>query len=209
LTESIDRTDKRPCFAAPSQKDRYFDQAAQRVTRRSLLGQTLTLGALVAWPALGRAWQSPDDKHERPTNPDLPAHKHLTESEFVYVSPLLSNAQESTCHGEVWYAWLDESVVLITAKTTWKARALARSLDSARVWVGSHGRWKGWFRNNEAFRKAPNFEALAKVDNDASLLDRLMNVYETKYPTEFSDWEDRQRSGFKSGERIIIRYSPA
>ncbi len=35
----------------------------------------------------------------------------------------------------------------------------------------------------------------------------LMNVYRTKYPAEFSDWEGRQRSGFQTGERILLRYS--
>jgi hypothetical protein len=208
LTESTDRTDKRLGFAMPSQKNRCFDQASQRISRRSLLERTLTLGALVAWPALGWAQPSANEKHDRPANPDLPPGKHLTESEYVYVSPLLANGRESTCHGEVWYAWLDESVVLITAKTTWKARALDRGLESARVWIGDHGRWKGWFRNNETFRRAPNFNAIATTDNDATLLDRLMKVYETKYPAEFSHWEERQRSGFHSGERIIIRYSP-
>jgi hypothetical protein len=71
------------------------------------------------------------------------------------------------------------------------------------------GRWKGWIWNNDNFRQAPNFRAVATIDNDSNLLDRLMNVYETKYPAEFSDWESRQRSGFRSGGRIIIRYAAA
>ena len=182
-------------------------QPAHHFSRRTLMQQSLTFGALLAWPVLGWAEQSPAGRTPPQTPSSLPSESQLAESEFVYVSPLLSNGRESTCHGEVWYAWLDNSVVLITAKTTWKARALSRGMNSARIWVGDHGRWKGWFRNNEAFRQAPSFDAIASIDNDASLLDRLMKVYETKYPAEFSEWEDRQRSGFRSGERIIIRYS--
>jgi len=180
-----------------------------RLSRRSLLTRGLAFGALATWPALG--WARPSGAEATPPekNPALPSQKHLTESEFVYVSPLRTNGSESTCHGEVWYAWFDGSVVLITAKTTWKARALTKGLATARIWVGDHGRWKGWFRNNEDFRRAPNFRATARIDNDPALLDRLMKVYLTKYPAEFSDWEGKQRSGFESGERIIIRYSAA
>ena len=182
-------------------------QPAHQFSRRALLQQSLSFGALLAWPILGWSEQSPAGTTPSRTGSSLPSESQLAESEFVYVSPLLSNGRESTCHGEVWYAWLDDSIVLITAKTTWKARALSRGMNSARIWVGDHGRWKGWFRNNEAFRQAPSSDAVASIDNDASLLDQLMKVYETKYPEEFSEWEDRQRSGFRSGVRIIIRYS--
>jgi hypothetical protein len=212
LTESTHRKDPRATLVAPFRPDSLYERRSRErrplpLSRRDLLGHALGLAAWVAWPTLASAHPSHDANHRPPGNLDHLSRKRLTESEFVYVSPLRSNGDESTCHGEVWYAWLDESVVLITAKTTWKARALADGLDSARVWVGDHGRWKGWFRKNEAFRQAPNFLANAKTDNDPALLDRLMNVYERKYPAEFSDWEDRQRSGFQSGERIIIRYS--
>ncbi len=192
-----------------TRQDRLLVSASQAVSRRGLLTRAMTLGAMLAWPTLGRAQAQPTLNGQPPTTRDASnlSHEYLTKSEFAYVSPLRSNGSESTCHGEVWYAWLDDSVVLITAKSTWKARAVAGGLDSARIWVGDHGRWKGWFRNNEAFRQAPNFRASAAIDNDPKLLDRLMNVYQTKYPAEFSDWEGRQRSGFHSGERIIIRYA--
>jgi hypothetical protein len=35
-----------------------------------------------------------------------------------------------------------------------------------------------------------------------------MRLYTLKYPEEFGDWEKRMRSGFASGERILIRYEP-
>ena len=132
----------------------------------------------------------------------------LEKSEFVYVSPLRSDGRESTCHGEVWYGWDEGSVALITARTTWKGRALAAGLDRARLWVGNHGRWKGLLFNNEDFRNAPSFEARARIDPDPALLERLMQLYAVKYPAEFSDWEPAMRDGFETGERVIIRYSP-
>ena len=66
----------------------------------------------------------------------------LKQSGLVYISPLRADGSESTCHGEVWFAWLDGSVVIITGRDRWKARAVARGLDGARLWVGDHGPWK-------------------------------------------------------------------
>ena len=66
----------------------------------------------------------------------------LEQSPFVYVSPLRKDGKESTCHGEVWYGWLDGAVVLTTAVTTWKARSVKNGLDRARIWVGDYGRVK-------------------------------------------------------------------
>lgn len=133
----------------------------------------------------------------------------LESSEFVYISPLRSDGSESRCHGEVWYGWLDETVVIITSRSSWKARAvLDKGLDSARIWVGDHGRWKGWVWNNDRFRSAPSFEARAEIDRDPDLLERLMQHYAKRYADEFGGWESRMRSGFESGERVLLRYVP-
>ncbi len=166
--------------------------------RRALLKGGLALAASCVLPG---AWTPAHAVSER-------TERLLKTSEFVYVSPLLRDGRESTCHGEVWYGWDEGSVALITARTTWKGRAYSRGLHQARVWVGDHGRWKGFFSNNEDFRKAPTFDTRVHEDNDPKLLERLMKTYAAKYPAEFSDWEGPMRTGFASGERVILRYTP-
>ena len=98
---------------------------------------------------------------------------------------------------------------MITSSTSWKARALARGLARARIWVGDHGRVGRVLGSGDAYRKAPTFEATAALSKDAALLDRLMATYRRKYPNEIGSWEPRMRSGFASGERVLIVYSPA
>ena len=90
-----------------------------------------------------------------------------------------------------------------------KARfVLERLVDRARILVGDPGRVKGFFFDNDDFRRAPYFEAQARIDQDPKLLERLMAVYAKKYPEEFaSEWEPKMRSGFASGERVIVRYA--
>ena len=198
--------------------------------RRVLRAGLATAGALAVSPLLvwkpARAASAPDSAN-RPlrvpvsrasgepqergySDPVLPPRTRslLESSPFVYISPLRRSGRESTCHGEVWYGWLDGTVVIITSTGSWKARALERGLDRARLWVGDHGRWKGWLWNNEAFREAPSFDARAKIDADADLLERLMQGYREKYPEEIRSWEPRMRAGFERGDRVLIRYVP-
>jgi hypothetical protein len=132
----------------------------------------------------------------------------LERSGFVYVSPLRADGSESTCHGEVWFGWEGGAVVLITARDSWKARAVARGLDGARIWVGDHGTWKRLVGSSEEFRKAPVFDARAEIATDAALLERLIASYERKYPAEIGRWRDRFREGFADGSRVLIRYTP-
>ncbi len=36
----------------------------------------------------------------------------------------------------------------------------------------------------------------------------MIAVYEKKYPSEIGSWRDRFKSGFASGERVLIVYEP-
>jgi hypothetical protein len=137
-----------------------------------------------------------------------PSATEFEASEFAYITPRTSDGGESSCHGEVWYGWLDGGVVIITSAASWKARALERGLPDARIWVGNHGRWKGLIFHNEDFRKAASFEASGAVVRDGELLTRLLALYESKYPAEIADWRERMRSGFADGSRVLIRYAP-
>jgi len=175
---------------------RASERVAGRLTRRELIELGAGALAALAWSLPSRAALAPD------------LTGLLERSGFVYVSPLKSDGGESSCHGEVWYGWLDAGVVLITARTSWKARALARGLERTRIWVGDHGRVGRVLGSGDAFRKGPSFEARGQQSRDAALLERLMATYRRKYPNEIGSWESRMRSGFESGERSLIRYTP-
>jgi hypothetical protein len=171
------------------------------IDRRVFLGASL---GLLLWPA-GAFARAPRRLAALPAS----VTGALEKSPFVYVSPLRSDGGESRCHGEVWYAWIDGAVVLNTASDTWKARAVAGGLDRARIWVGDHGPWKGRLGSrNEAFRQAPHFDARAETSRDAGLVDRLLGVYERKYPDEIGAWRERMRAGVADGSRVVIVYRP-
>ena len=135
----------------------------------------------------------------------------LETSKFAYVSPLQKDGRESSCHGEVWFAWLDGAVLVNSRRSTWKVKALQQGLDRARVWVGDHGRWKPVLGGtpDDAFRKAPSFDARASFETDRKWNDQLIALYEKKYQGEFSRWREDMQTGFYSGQRMLIRYTPA
>lgn len=171
------------------------------LTRRTLLGAML--GA-AATPLLGRALRAADGGAALPAS----TLRALETSPYVYVSPLASGGAESTCHGEVWFAWLGGAVVIITANDRWKSKSLVSGRDRARLWVGDYGPSKKLVGRNEAFRTAPSFEARARFEKDPALLDRLISIYEKKYPAEIGRWRERFKTGFASGERVLIAYQP-
>lgn len=174
------------------------DSTGAGIDRRTFLGAAAL--ALVA-PRLGFA---------QPATA-LPAAtvQLLDTSKFVYVSPLKKDGAESACHGEVWFAWLDGAVLVNTRRITWKTKALQSGLDRARIWVGDHGRWKsGLGSASEAFRKAPSFDARASFETDRKMNDKLIALYDTKYGDEFARWHEDMQTGFYSGQRMLIRYTP-
>ncbi len=181
---------------------RASDPAQIGIDRRTFLGAAAL--ALLA-PRLGFA-------EPALTATALPATtlQLLDTSKFVYVSPLKKDGAESTCHGEVWFAWLDGAVLVNTRRITWKTKALQQGLDRARVWVGDHGRWKSGLGSSptDAFRKAPSFDARASFETDRKWNDQLIALYEKKYEGEFARWHEDMQTGFYSGQRMLIRYTP-
>ena len=175
-------------------------------TRRSFTTQ-------VGWASLGLLGLT-TARPLRAVPPALPVSgalpiSPLEQSPFVYISPLKNDGRESQCHGEVWFAWIEGAVVATVASDRWKAQAVDRGLDRARIWVGDHGRWKNWYGGtNEAFRVAPSFDAKAEKVRDPALLNQLLEHYEKKYPDEIDQWRETMRKGNADGSRILIRYVP-
>jgi hypothetical protein len=163
--------------------------------RRFLIGAGVALGFL-ALPR-GAAAQA------RPLAPET--QRALETSRLVYVSPLLADGRESRCHGEVWYFADGGDAVLATSRDGWKARALRRGRDRARLWFGDFGRYRSW---RDQLAGAPGCDARARFDPDPAVFERLLAAFAKKYPDEWSKWEPRFRAGVADGSRLVVRYSP-
>ena len=165
--------------------------------REFLLGA----GALLAAAALAPRRARADEAFELPAA----TREELERSPYVYVSPLHSDGKESRCHAEVWFFFYEGDVVLVTGRERWKARAMLRGWDRARIWVGDYGRVRS---DGEGFRKGPSFLARARQENDPAVFEALLQAFGKKYPEEWGKWEPRFRKGVGDGSRVLIRYEP-
>lgn len=179
------------------------------IDRRRLLEAGVAAAASVAlWPL--RALARHDDLARQESLAALPKSTQdaLRTSGLVYVCPLRSDGEESRCHGEVWFGWIDGAVLVNTGSDRWKARSVRQGLDRARIWVGDFGRWKRTLGTNEDFRNGPSFDARADFVTDVRVLERLLALYGKKYPKEIGKWRDSMRQGFADGSRVLVRYRP-
>jgi hypothetical protein len=54
----------------------------------------------------------------------------------------------------------------------------------------------------------PTFEATGALVRDTALEQRLMDDFARKYPEGWSRHAESFREGFKTGERVLVRYTP-
>lgn len=135
------------------------------------------------------------------------ARAAIEQSPLIYVTPLRSDGRESTCQAEVWFVSEGEDLMVVTAAESWRARAVARGLDRARIWVGDFGPWK---KSKGRFKTAPTFLARAERGprSDAEAVERALKAFGAKYPDGWNKWGPRFRSGLGDGSRVLIRYRP-
>jgi len=130
----------------------------------------------------------------------------LEKSRLIYLSPLRSDGSESECHGEVWYVQDGAELLVVTTTDRWKALAVRRGLDRARIWVGDFGQWK---KSDGRFKTGPTFLAKARFAAEDSVIEAALAAFGAKYPDEWDKWEPRFRKGLADGSRVLIRYRPS
>jgi hypothetical protein len=169
-----------------------------RLSRRSFLGALVAAAAALLLP---RARLSAKETFALPDA----TRAALAKSPLIYLSPLRGDGAESSCHGEVWFVEDGGDLLVVTSSDRWKALAVRRGLDRARIWVGDFGRWK---RSGGRFKTGPTFLAQARFDADTSVAERALGAFGEKYPDEWDKWEPRFRKGLADESRVLIRYRP-
>ena len=187
------------------------------VTRRDFLeGAVVFSGALFLPAALARSADTEEGATSLKSSEDVkqvpgvfPLSKAalaaISTSELIYISHLRKDGSESKCHAEVWFSHEGEDLYVVTWDTRWRARAIKKGLDRARIWVGDYGAWK---RSHGAFKKGPNFLAVGEfVSDDAEAVVRTLNAMGSKYATSgWSSYGPRFTKGLKSGHHVLLRY---
>ena len=160
------------------------------ITRRTFVAGTALAPALLIAP---RLWAD--------------ATNALQSSKLVYLTPLKSDGEESRCKAEIWFAFHDGDVYVVTQADAWRAEAVRQGLNQARIWVGDFGIWTD---ADDAFRAAPQLETTASLETDAEAQTQVLQNMGEKYADDgWSRWGPRFRTGLDDGSRVMIRYTPA
>jgi hypothetical protein len=119
--------------------------------------------------------------------------KALREATYVYVQSQRKTGDWSK-PAEIWFHYDGGKVYVGTRAGSWRVRRIGWKRTKARIAVGKVD--------------GPAFEAKADLVKDPEIERQLMADFAKKYPDGWAKHEQGFRDGFKSGERVIVRYVP-
>ena len=132
------------------------------------------------------------------------AQSALETSKLVYLTPIKSDGEESSCKAEIWFGYHGSDIYVVTPPDAWRAEAVSRGLTRARLWVGEFGVWT---RSNDAFRAAPELMATGSLETDVDVHAAVLDSMGVKYADDgWGRWGERFREGLADGGRVMIRY---
>jgi hypothetical protein len=129
----------------------------------------------------------------------------MQESKLIYLTPIRSDGSESACQAEVWFVADGSDMYVVTSSTSWRARAIAKGLTGARIWVGDLGQWQSTERK---YRSLPQLDAVGSIVIEESEWTRVLELFGSKYSLYWLLWGPRFRNGLKDGSRQMFRYRP-
>jgi hypothetical protein len=124
--------------------------------------------------------------------PDI--DKALHDAKYVYIQSERKSGEWSK-PAEIWFYADGDAVYVGTRPTSWRVKRIKAGRKKARIAVGKPD--------------GPRFDAVGELRHDPAVEEKLMANYARKYPEGWAQHADGFRSGFKSGERVLVRYAPA
>jgi hypothetical protein len=119
--------------------------------------------------------------------------KALADARYIYIQSERKGGELGK-PAEIWFFVDGGTVYVGTRPGSWRVKRIKAGRPRARIAVGSpHG---------------PSFEATGKVVKDPAIEAKLMESFATKYPEGWPRHAESFRDGFRSGERVLVAYTP-
>ena len=117
----------------------------------------------------------------------------LTTSKYVYIS---STRKDGTLGkpAEIWFLYHNGAVYVGTPPTSWRARRIKAGRPQAKIAVGKPD--------------GPSFMATGAIVNEPDIYPIMYEAYAKKYAEGWTQHEQKFRTGFKDGTRVLIKYTP-
>lgn len=125
----------------------------------------------------------------------LPAAQRelLANSRYVYISSQRKDGGFGS-PAEIWFLFHDNAVWVGTTPQSWRARRIKAGRPDAKIAIGK--------------ADGPSFNATGQIVKDAKVEELMFSTFANKYPEGWPRYEEKFRSGFKDGSRILIKYVP-
>ena len=119
--------------------------------------------------------------------------KQLAEANYVYVQSERKSGEWSK-PAEIWFFVDGGTLYVGTKPESWRVKRIKAGRTKARVAIGK--------------ADGPAFEATSAVVKDPGLEEKMFAAYAKKYPEGWKKFEDAFRQGFKTGDRVLVAYTP-
>ncbi|HSV07305.1 MAG TPA: hypothetical protein VLI07_12360 [Candidatus Binatus sp.] len=117
----------------------------------------------------------------------------LRDSKYVYIQSERKSHQLGK-PAEIWFFYDGTAVYVGTRPTSWRVRRIKAGRRRAHIAVGKPD--------------GLAFDATGDLVHDAKIEQQLLEAYAKKYPEGWTRFADSFREGFKTGDRVLVRYTP-
>ena len=113
--------------------------------------------------------------------------KARQESDLIYLTPIRSDGEESSCQAEVWFVADGDDLYIVTASDSWRARAVRKGLHDTRIWIGDLGEWKS---TDGKYRSLPQLDMKGSevLDADAFSLFQEKGIFDKNTSRKFKSY---------------------
>ena len=131
----------------------------------------------------------------------------LEAARYVYIA---STRKDATLGkpAEIWFFSEDGALYVGTRPSSWRVRRIKAGRPQAKIWIGEANGPSRFTATERELQGLPSFAARGELVNDAKLQEKMFEVYAKKYPDGWKEHESAFRNGFKSGDRVIVKYTP-
>ncbi|MFN8626860.1 MAG: hypothetical protein U0587_12900 [Candidatus Binatia bacterium] len=151
---------------------------------RQLTKRTAIVGALLSMVLLGL-------RASADLSPGIKAD--LASSKYVYIATTRKDGSLGKT-AEIWFLYHNGAVYVASPPTAWRVRRIKAGRPQAKIAVGKPD--------------GPSFMATGAVVTEPEIYPILFETYAKKYPDGWPGFEQKFRSGFKDGSRVLIKYTP-
>ena len=119
--------------------------------------------------------------------------KQLADATYVYVQSERKSGEWSK-PAEIWFFVDGGTLYVGTKPESWRVKRIKAGRTKARVAIGKVD--------------GPTFDATAAVVQNPAIEEKMFAAYAKKYPEGWKKFEDAFRQGFKTGDRVLVAYTP-